>query len=114
MIDVKDSDVKIQTEEFNPETFKIGDLIQFDKAIPSLAEETNTKITLYAIITGVSDERIYTYIPSRENERGIEYKEISIEEFNDITNIKILNRDIEEPTEPDDSESENEFEIIGE
>lgn len=95
MINIKDSDVKIQTEIFNPTVFQIGDLIQFDKSIPSLAEETDTKITLYAIITGINDEEIYVYIPSRENERGVEYKEISIEEFNNITNIKILNRDEE-------------------
>lgn len=95
MINVNDSDVKIQTEIFNPKIFQIGDLIQFDKSIPSLVEETDTKITLYAIITGINDEKIYVYIPSRENERGVEYKEISIEEFNNITNIKILNRDEE-------------------
>ena len=93
MINVNDSDVKIQSEIFNPETFQIGDLIQFDKSVSSLSEEINTKITLYAIITGINDENIYVYIPSRENERGMEYKEIRIEEFNDITNIKILNRD---------------------
>lgn len=95
MINVNDSDVKIQTEIFNPKIFQIGDLIQFDKSVSSLSEEINTKITLYAIITGINDEKIYVYIPSRENERGVEYKEISIEEFNNITNIKILNRDEE-------------------
>lgn len=116
MINIKDSDVKIQTEILNPEIFQIGDLIQFDKGIPSLAEETNETITLYAIIAGITDERIYTYVPSREDERGLEYKEIGIEEFNDITNIKILNRDEEIVSEPNDNESgnENESEIIGE
>lgn len=96
MININDDEIKIQTEIFNPKIFQIGDLIQFDKRIPSLAEETNKTITLYAIITGVDDEKIYVYIPSRENdERGIKYKEISIEEFNNITNLKILNRDEE-------------------
>lgn len=96
MININDDEIKIQTEIFNPKIFQIGDLIQFDKRIPSLAEEPNKTITLYAIITGVDDEKIYVYIPSRENdERGIKYKEISIEEFNNITNLKILNRDEE-------------------
>lgn len=93
MINVNDSDVKIQSEIFNPDIFEIGDLIQFEQGVPSLAEETNEKITLYAIISGISDERLNVYIPSRQNERGMEYKELSLEEFNDITNIKILNRD---------------------
>lgn len=92
MIKVNDSDVKIQSEVFNPEIFQVGDLIQFNKKVSSLEKDTNEEITLYAIISGIDDERLNVYVPDREK-NGIKYLEMAIEEFTDITNIIILNRD---------------------
>lgn len=111
MIKVNDSDVKIQSEVFNPEIFQVGDLIQFNKKVSSLEEDTNEEITLYAIISGIDYERLNVYVPTRKN-NGIEYLEMAIEEFADITNIIILNRD-EEVIE-DNTDSNIDSEIVEE
>ena len=118
MIDVSNEDLKEQVEVFNVNTFQVGDLIQFDKTVEpevvSLVEsessdyETDVTVTetMYAIIGSINNDVLGVYLPDNKAQRGIYYSELSIDYFDDVTNIKILNRDKEEivtesPTEPE-------------
>lgn len=116
MIDVSNEDLKEQIEVFNVNTFQVGDLIQFDKTIVPeavslvVSSDSETDVTMtetmYAIIGSINNDVLGVYLPDNKAPRGIYYSELSIDFFDDVTNIKILNRDKEEivtesPTEPE-------------
>lgn len=116
MIDVSNEDLKEQVEVFNVNTFQVGDLIQFDKTVEpevvSLVESSDSETdvtvteTMYAIIGSINNDILGVYLPDNKAPRGIYYTELSIDYFDDVTNIKILNREKEEivtesPTEPE-------------